>query len=77
MSTAPEELPETPEVSQGSTEPGPGNWDNDSLREGEDDVDPDDEDAELEPTGVSEADLDPDDETAEDYPEVASKEDGS
>lgn len=58
MSSAPDDHAEHPDPLRNVTEAGPEDTDLTGL----DDVDPDDEDAEGEPTGFGEADLDPDDE---------------
>lgn len=65
MSTPPEDLSESPDISTGAAATFPGDGYEDPLLQGQEDVDPDDENTDGEPTGVSEADLDPDDEATE------------
>ena len=77
MSTPPEDPSELPDISTGAAEASPKDWHNDPLLQDQEDVDPDDEDAEGEPTGFSEADVDPDDDSAEDDPDAVSEQDGA
>lgn len=64
MSTGPDDQLKHPDSLTGTSEADSQDVRDDPTLRGQDDVDPDDNDADGESTGVSEADLDPDDEVS-------------